>query len=743
MSIKAVFRPDLEGLRAVAVLMVLLYHARVPGIAGGYVGVDVFFVLSGFLITGLLVRELVATGRVDLPAFYARRSRRLLPAAAATLLATIILSALILPPLRVPDIAGDTAAAALYASNMRFAIQATDYLGSVLAPSPVLHFWSLGVEEQFYLIWPALLLLASGAAFRGRHVVAGLRQLAIALGATFVLSLAVSLWLTDAAQPWAFFSLPARAWELALGALLALPAASRLVPARAAPFLGWAGLAMVVLSGFVLDEATRFPGTAALLPTLGSALVIASGLRAVDTDGNEARGVPREVPRDGPGPTAAWQTARRFAEPAALLGLAPMRFLGRISYSLYLWHWPILVLPEAALGEAIPGPARVALALLSIVVAAGSQRWIEDPIRHGRFMGRGPRRSLAMAAVLPMVVVLCAVSLGAAAVGRAGGPGAAIGGDVADIPLPTASRASPPPPSPGESGTALPSGPPGNPTVPPTLPPLEPAPVPADLAPSLVTARDDLPVIYSDGCHGDVASTAPGECVFGDRSSVTTVVLFGDSHAAPWFSALERLAQEHGWRLLSMTKSACGTADATVFNGIVKRAYTECDQWRQAAMDRIAAEKPALVVVSNSRGYQLMVDGIATPVAKVARDWDAALGRTLSRLVPLAGRVVVIGDTPRSNADPPVCLSANLDDASACSVPYQTAVDSAYTRREADIAAAAGAGWVDPTAWICRTDRCPVVFGRFLIFRDQHHLTATYSRALAKQLYEAMEAASP
>jgi peptidoglycan/LPS O-acetylase OafA/YrhL len=732
MTVRAIFRPDLEGLRAVAVLLVLLYHARVPGVQGGYVGVDVFFVLSGFLITGLLVRELVATGRVDLPAFYARRARRLLPAASVTLLVTIALSAVMLPPLRVPDVAGDTIAAAFYVSNIRFAIQATDYLGSALPPSPVLHFWSLGVEEQFYLFWPALLLLVSGAAFRGGHVRAGLRHLAIALVATFVLSLAASMWLTDVAQPWAFFSLPTRAWELALGALLALPAASRLVPAGAAPWMGWAGLVMVVVSGLILDEATQFPGVAALLPTVGSALVIASGLRAAASAGEPAE-------------TSPGYGLRRFAVPAAVLGLAPMRFLGRISYSLYLWHWPILVLPAVALGEALPGAARAGLAVLAIVVAAASQRWIEDPVRHGRFVGLASRRSLVMAGVLPLVVALSAVSLGAAAIGLAGGPGTAVGGGVNDVPLPSlpaatpsaspGDRGSPPPSALGTSPSALPSAPGTSPTASATLPPLEAAPVPADLVPSLTKARDDLPVIYSDGCHLDVTATSAGEgCVYGDVSSPTTVVLFGDSHAAQWFPALERLSREHGWRLLSMTKSACTTADATVWSGITKRAYAECDTWRQAALDRIAAEHPALVVVSNSRTYQVMVDGVATPIARVPEEWDAAQGRTLARLSPLAQHVVVIGDTPRSQADPPVCLSANLDDASACAMPYAKVVDQAYTAREAAVAASAGVGWVDPTAWVCRTDPCPVVFGRFLVFRDQHHLTATYARALATRL---------
>ncbi len=169
MSEKSGFRADLEGLRGVAVLLVLLYHARAPLVRGGYIGVDVFFVLSGFLITGIIVRELMGTGRLSLSGFYARRARRLLPAAALVLVVTMIASVIVLPPLRVPAVAGDTISAALYVSNIRFAVQATDYLGSELAPSPVLHFWSLSVEEQFYIFWPTLLAVVAGATFlRGR-----------------------------------------------------------------------------------------------------------------------------------------------------------------------------------------------------------------------------------------------------------------------------------------------------------------------------------------------------------------------------------------------------------------------------------------------------------------------------------------------------------------------------------------------------------------------------------------------
>ena len=212
---RAPFRPDIEGLRAVAVLLVLAYHARIPGFPGGYIGVDVFYVVSGFLITGLIVRELRATGRVDLVTFYARRARRLLPAALVVIALTVIASAIVLPPLRVPDVAADGAAAALYVSNIRFAAQATDYLQAELDPSPLLHFWSLGVEEQFYLFWPALLLLVAGRR-------TNIRRVGLVVAVVAVLSFGLGIAWTASDAPLAFFLLPARAWELAIGAGLAI-----------------------------------------------------------------------------------------------------------------------------------------------------------------------------------------------------------------------------------------------------------------------------------------------------------------------------------------------------------------------------------------------------------------------------------------------------------------------------------------------------------------------------------------
>jgi peptidoglycan/LPS O-acetylase OafA/YrhL len=698
------FRSDLEGLRAVAVALVLLYHARVPGFNGGYVGVDVFFVLSGFLITGLLLRELRSTGRISFRAFYARRARRLLPAAAVVLVFTAIASPVMLPPLRVPGVEADVTAAALYVSNIWFALQATDYLAANLPPSPVLHFWSLGVEEQFYVFWPALLALVAGAAFAGGRVAHGVRRVGVTLVVVFATSLVASVWLTGVQQPWAFFSLPTRAWELALGGLLALPIAATLVNRRIAPALGWTGLALVIASGLLLDESTPFPGVAALLPTVGSAMVIASGL-AVATD-------------------AATRAGSRIPGPAPILALPPVRYIGRISYSLYLWHWPLLVLPAAVLGP-LPAPARIVLVALAIGMAAMSQRWVEEPIRHGRFVGLRPKRVLAFAGATTIVLAGFSLTLGMMSTTRVVPTGPVVGGGVDEVPGVAVAPASPIP-APGVEG----------PIVTP-LAVLEATPVPADLAPTLASARDDNPRIYGDGCHLEHVVVAIGECAYGDPTSATTIVLFGDSHAAQWFPTLERIARERGWRLVSLTKSACASIDVPVWSGSLNRAYTECDQWRAAAEERIRKERPATVVVSNSRVYQLAIDGAPSPVARHENLWAEGQRRTLERLAGMADSVTLVGDTVRMREDPPVCLSDHLDNAAACATPWDEAVPVKRLVADATIAEETGARFIDPTPWMCRTDPCPAVIGRLLVFRDEHHMTATFARALAKPFAQA------
>jgi peptidoglycan/LPS O-acetylase OafA/YrhL len=683
---KSTFRGDLEGLRAVAVILVLLYHAQISPFGGGYVGVDVFFVLSGFLITGILLRERQSSGAISLPGFYARRARRILPAAALVLLVTVIAAVLFMPPLTVPDTTRDAAAAALYVSNMRFGLQATDYLASQQAASPILHYWSLGVEEQFYVFWPAIVLIVCKAGGSiGRRI--GITALVISL-----VSLGLSIWMTDANAPWAFFSLPTRAWELGIGAILAVSGAwLTRIPVRVAAILGWAGLAAVAASGVVLNDATPFPGTAALLPTLGAAAVIVAGF------------------------SPAFVLA-----PARLLGTAIPRYIGRISYSLYLWHWPLLVIPAAAAGAPLPLRERVALVGVAFVLSALSQRFIEDPIRHGRFVGVKPSRNLAMAGALTLTVAIVSLGLGAAttAPSLAASPSGAVASDQASVNAII------------DTALASTSGGVGAAGLPKTID----RPVPAALQPSLANARDDLPLPYTDGCHLNPKGVDSPSCTYGDVNGPHTVVLFGDSHAAQWWPALQKLSLQRGWKFVSYTKSACEPVDALQWNSTLKRIYTECQTWQQHALQRIASLHPDLVVVSTIAPALVHPDGTAYSGADSLAAYGAGLTRTLNSLSYTTPHVVMLGNTPGSQFDVPVCLSAHTGSILACSTPVNKSFSPSWHDATQQAARDAGATYIDPTFWVCSSSPCSPVVGDYLVYRDNQHLTPPFAEALAGHL---------
>ncbi|MFF5295321.1 acyltransferase family protein [Paractinoplanes globisporus] len=355
------FRPDIEGLRAVAVAAVVLFHAGVPGIGGGYIGVDVFFVISGFLITSLMLREVATTGRLSLLRFYGRRARRILPASSVVLVTVILAGYHWLGFLRGDEIASDGRWAALFASNFNFAAQGVDYLESQAAPSPLQHFWSLAVEEQFYFVWPALLVLLIWLGLR--HATPAVLAVAVAA------SLACSVWQEGAT--WSYFSPATRAWELGAGCLLAL-VAGRLdrIPAGLSTAMAGAGLAGIVVAALTLDDGTPFPGSAAALPVLSTVLVLAG------------RG-------------------------DAILGLAPLRWLGRISYSLYLWHWPVLMIASQAFGQ-LSGLGRAVLVLLSVGLAIITYALVENPIRRSGRLRRSHLLTAALAVLLSLAPVAVA-----------------------------------------------------------------------------------------------------------------------------------------------------------------------------------------------------------------------------------------------------------------------------------------------------------------------------------------------
>jgi peptidoglycan/LPS O-acetylase OafA/YrhL len=653
------FRPDIEGLRAVAILLVVLSHAGVAAVAGGYVGVDVFFVLSGFLITSLLLREVAASGRISIPRFYARRALRLLPASALVLVCTLIAARFWLSPLLVGPYTHDAAAAAGYVSNLVFAHRGTDYLASDASPSPFQHFWSLAVEEQFYLAWPLLIIAATAL---GRR-----RLLGYALAALAAASLILSVTETHRSAPWAYFGTHTRAWELAVGALLAAYAERVAhLPRLLGRFLGWAGLTAILLAATLYDDGTAYPGLFVVLPVAGAAAVIAGG--------NDA------------------------------LAIRPMAALGRLSYGWYLWHWPVLIIAPVALGISGSVPQRLALAIGALGLAWLSLRLVENPIRYSRVLRSRARYGLALGASLFACVLAVVLVVRVSPPAIAHGAAAAeleISPDRPQV-LAQAIRA-------GERLTAL----------------------PANLTPSLKDAAADLPKIYHDGCHASSPATrVTGTCAFGDLQSEQTVVLLGDSHAAQWFPALERLAVERHWRLASLTKSGCTAADSTIWIDTLQRAYTECDSWRRSAIARIVALKPSLVVVSSTFVYRL-----ADPSAT----WRSAWARTFTELSVAGAPIAVLSDTPTMNVRVPVCLSQHPTRGSTCNRPVGASLNEPQRQALLGFGSAVPVTVVDPIPWLC-SSVCPVVLGNLLVYRDSTHLTTAMSAALAPLLAESLPA---
>jgi peptidoglycan/LPS O-acetylase OafA/YrhL len=693
---RSTFRADIEGLRAVAVTLVVVYHAWPGAVGGGFVGVDAFFVISGYLITGHLISGLQSGGRIGFADFYARRVRRILPAATLTLIVVLVVSWLVLPAIRFQSESVDSMWASVFGLNVHLAIEGTNYLNASVPPSPIQNFWSLSVEEQFYAVWPLVLLgattlLSGRTRHRHRARTAFPWTLAAAIAAIFAVSLVVDLRLTAESPPWAYYSLFSRAWELAAGAglVLAVPYLRR-VPRRFGAALAWAGLLALLLSALVLNDGTRYPGTAALWPVAATAAVIAGGVRSA------------ESPRRGVN---------------AVLGTVPFQAVGRLSYSWYLWHYPALILaPYLFHVQALPIGVNLLVALLSLGMAAVAFRFVEQPLRRARWLTRRPRNALAFGALLVAASVSAALVIPTLPAPWSGTAGIAASGKTA------AARASlPPPTSDAQIQADLARS-------------LRITTVPSDLTPSLAGAANDEPVVYRDGCHlGQPVVVAPSACVFGDVSSPVSVVLFGDSHAAQWFPTLDAISLKEHWRLVSMTKASCPAADVPVYNPYFKRIYTECDTWRTDALRAIVRLHPKLVVVSSRRDYGATT--FPDDSQSFLTTWKAGITTTLHRFRSVGIDTLLIEDTPHPSTFVPDCLATNPESVSSCTLSASSA-DEDNDRRLADESAAAalGATYLDPTPWFCTTGGCPVIVGTTLVYRDDQHMTVAYARWLVPLL---------
>ena len=702
-------RRDIEGLRALAVIAVIAYHAGVPLTGGGFVGVDVFLVISGFLITSLLLTEWDGSGRISLTRFYARRARRLLPISAAVLAATGLASVIWLEPTRLDELGVDILAASGFAVNLVLAGRGTDYLAAELAPSAIQHYWSLAVEEQFYVLWPALILIALRL---GRRTAVGA---VVALTAASALASAL---LTGQLPTWSYFGLHTRAWELGLGALLAVTlTATRRAPENLRAGLGWIGLVAIGIAIATFDRVEHFPGTWAALPVIGAALVLISG------DDN-----PRGVAR--------------------LLRLSPLQWAGSRSYSLYLWHWPALVIGAAAIGRE-PGPlATVALVATSIALAEIGFRLIENPIRRSPRLARRSGLSLTVGAGLLAVGAVVGLAVSNVDTTTRTGVIAAAPEPAPALPEVTEPEAEPPEGEPAtvfssandeptasvEATATTTTSTTSSTTVPPPTPAdaialdaiadaLGARVVPDNLRPSLLEANRDTSPLYGTGCHQYLEERAAQGCVFGDPDGDITVAIWGDSHAAQWFSAIDLIAEQRGWRLVSITQGGCPVIDVLTWNRSGDAVFDHCAPWRDNVLDRFAEEEVDVVLLGQHYGL-LDADSRGAVSASVwAEQLPALLDRVSETMTP-----IVLIDSPDPPEDVPTCLSEHPEEIEVCEPGAPGNTENAVAATIREITAERGVGTIDPRPWLCVENRCPVVVGDILVYRDSHHLSDTFVR---------------
>ena len=644
---QAAYRADIDGLRALAVLAVVVFHAG--GAPGGFVGVDVFFVISGYLISRLLVRELEGKRRVRLVHFWARRVRRLVPAALLVIVVSLTAAAWLLPAVHWKDAAHRAQFAATYTTNWGELAAGVRYFAPGDGVPLFLHYWSLAVEEQFYL-WVTLLLVVGALIARWSRRDPGAAFLTLLVGSG-VISLIVSFIAIADAQPHAFFGTHARIWQFAAGAMIT--AWERRGPAPLTPIfnttLAWVGCGLIGLSIAWFDDQLRYPGGWALLPTLGAVALIVAG-----TSG-----------------------ASRVPLPNRWLGRALPVAIGKASYSIYLWHWPVFLLVRHQMGSAAPS---VVVGLgLTAALSALSYRFFERPIRHSAWLGGRSR-----------VCVIGAVGISLAVTGAA---------------VLVEARAHP------QTFITL-NG--------------------KQVDPEIIRRDRPKPYQSKPRCHLEMRAVDQPKCIYGVTDSPRAVFLFGDSLAAQWFPALESLANKQGFALRVRTKNACPPVTTSVHNQRFGRAYNACNTWRRNVLKEMQASKPELVILSSAPHYR-PAEGSKSKRKAILAEGEK---RMLTSIRQTGARVVYLVNTPRQDIDPIDCLS--IHGSSACRTPRARAMKDRSpwsvkaSRPNEDVQL------IDMTDHFCDASECRILDHGRLMFRDKRHLTADYAKSLSPALEQAL-----
>jgi peptidoglycan/LPS O-acetylase OafA/YrhL len=628
------FRPDIEGLRAVAVILVVLYHAGLPFLQGGFIGVDIFFVVSGYLITSLLVKELNSSGGISLSRFYARRARRLLPALTLVVVIVCLIQAIIASPLVQIEVLKAALATTLYSSNLYFAHIQLYYFLQGSGSEPLLHTWSLAVEEQFYLVWPIFLLLL-------QNVVKGVRSRILVIAATTIISFIGCVWLTAWNQVMAFYLSPPRAWEFSIGGLLAfVPLHWMTARETLCKWLGAAGLIALVLCGALMTDSARFPGYIAAIPVLATLAVVQA-----------AAGAPNSLA-------------------ARVLKWRPLQYVGGISYSLYLWHWPVLMMAPQIVSDH-SAAVRAGCIALSVVLAAITHVTVENPVRFNSLLGSRSLLSLGLVG-LSMTICIGGLAMWWVALNHS-----------------------------------------------------------AQFR-KFNEARNDVPSFYRTGCTADLTDPKPKQCSFGELAKPeSTVVLFGDSHAAQWFPAMKVIAESRHWKLITIIKSACSPMNISILRA--PRAIEACERWRELSIAAIQEMHPDAVVMSSSSLYQQRNSSRLVD----ASDWEKGSRDTFLAIARHGIALRFIRDTPHADYDVPPCLAQLAWNGHAACPPLSRRNALSPDIYQAEVRAAADMANVriiDMSDAICGSDSCATEQGDLVKYRDSDHLTSRYVESLANEL---------
>ncbi|HET6869042.1 MAG TPA: acyltransferase family protein [Solirubrobacteraceae bacterium] len=696
-------RLDIQGLRAVAVLLVALNHANVSFLSGGYIGVDVFFVVSGYLITGLLLREGFgrdggAPGRISISGFYERRARRILPAASLTLVVTCVAVFVVYDLARADylhteAVLRDGLAASLFHANIRLAVTTTNYFAqaSTTMPSPFQHFWSLSVEEQFYFVWAPMVACVFYLCRRmaGRGSPGGQRDessrrfatraIGLVIVTACVLSLAWSIHDTAANPQAAYFSTWARVWELGCGATLALLAArTRALSEILRELLGWIGLAMIVVAALLYSSRTPFPGYAALLPVIGSALIILAGMTPTPV------GVDR------------------------VLSARPLPYVGDRSYAFYLWHYPVLILVWQATGRVLPVQTSLVLLIGAFMLSAFTYRFFENPLRFARRLG-GWRTAamvpIALTLSVAAVMVPIAVFEGSLAAQASASEGVHISAltPAPGQPDPTSLWRSEPIPAVAAAVQAAKRN----------------APLPKAIVPSPQELEQENATgggIVPDHCKPAFGSGVSGDiCRLGDTSSNRVVVVLGDSQAGSWMPAVVGVARAQHFAVVPLVKPGC----------FVSRVHTNlpgwpCASWYRWALSHDRALHPVATIV-----MFLLSAPLQQHPASTVNDVKSVLSQVTNG--------VYFADHPSQSQEPDTCIYKSGADMGKCSarvpstyVPLMKALARMTTLTHHPA--------IPTLQWFCADGICPMVINNTLITRDKDHMTKQYSASLAPLL---------